>query len=47
MDKPEKRRTWTILYAGGYKEYYTGTRAEAEALAEERCVLHLNDYIIA
>ena len=25
MDKPEKRRTWTILYADGYKEYYTGT----------------------
>lgn len=47
MDKREERRTWTILYADGYKENYTGTRSEAEARAEERCVLHLNDYIIA
>lgn len=46
MDKPKEKSTWTILYADGYKEYYSGTRAEAEALAEERRVLHLNDYII-
>ena len=43
----EKPKEQTIRYADGYMETHYGTRAEAEALAEERCVLHLNDYIIA
>lgn len=47
MKKPEEQTIWIIRYADGYMETYYGTRAEAEARAEERCVLHLNDYIIA
>lgn len=47
MDKPKEKRTWTICYADGYEEKCVGTIAEAEAVAEEHCVLHLNDYIIA
>lgn len=48
LEKDAKEQTiWIIRYADGYMETHYGTRAEAEALAEERCVLHLNDYIIA
>ena len=47
MKEIEEKTIWIIRYADGYMETHYGTRAEAEALAEERCVLHLNDYIIA
>lgn len=47
VDKPEEKAVWIFRYADGYMQSYFGTKQEAKAIAEERCVLHLNDYIIA
>lgn len=45
--KPNEKTMWIIRFADGYMRSCYGTRAEAEAEAEEYCILHLNDYIIA
>ena len=42
--KKEEKKSWTIWYADGCKDKLYGTRSQAEAFAEERCVLHLGDY---
>ena len=48
MEKSEEEKTiWIIRYADGYIQSHYGTRKEAEAMAEERCILHEGDYIIA
>lgn len=47
MSVSEEKTIWIIRYADGYMETHYSTRAEAEAFAKERCVLHLDSYIIA
>jgi len=43
----KEKTMWIIRYADGHMESHLGTYEEAEKKAEEHCILHLNDYIIA
>ena len=47
MEKTDEKTMWIIRYADGHMESHFGTHEEAEKEAEENCILHLNDYIIA
>ncbi len=46
-DKPPQKTIWIIHYADGHLQSHFGTAEDAKNMAEERCVLHGGDYIIA